>query len=304
MTRWPPRPKLSSAFYKAHGLGNDYLVFEEGDDWLATDRNVRLVCDRYRGVGSDGIVVLLRAGTAHAHDLHLRMFNPDGGEFERSGNGLRVLGSFAARRWPEAEALTVHVGGDRVEMVLHGRSGAEHDISVQMGHAVTGPEAISLDVGALLDDGSLPGPAGQRLTVVPVSVGNPHLVVVAESEDDVTDQALEQLGPFVATHPALRHGANMQLACVLEPGRCRALIWERGVGRTAASGTSACAVAVALVSRGDLEPGDVRVEMPGGHLGVQVASDLSVILRGPVEEVCEGRLTDDLVASLRTEGPS
>jgi len=295
---------LSAAFYKAHGLGNDYLVFEEGGDWLATESNVRLVCDRYRGLGSDGIVVLLHARIPGETELHLRMFNPDGGEFERSGNGLRVLGSYAARRWPDADALTVHVGGDRVEMVLHGRAGAEHDISVQMGRAATGAEAVSLDVTALLDDGSLEGPEGERLTVVPVSVGNPHVVVVVESEDDLTDEALARLGPFVATHPALRHGANMQLACALGPGRSRALIWERGVGRTAASGTSACAVAVALVSRGDLEVGEVRVEMPGGHLGVEVAPDLSVILRGPVAEVCEGRLTEELAASLLTEGPA
>jgi len=304
MTRWPPRPNLSGAFYKAHGLGNDYLVFEEGDDWLATESNVRLVCDRHRGVGSDGIVVLLDSQPAPDAALHLRMFNPDGGEFERSGNGLRVLGSFAARRWPEAKSLTVHVGGDQVGMLLHGRSGAVHDISVEMGHAVTGPAAVSLDPDALTDDGSLDGPAGDPLTIVPVSVGNPHIVVVASSEEEVTDERLGRIGPFVATHQALRYGANMQLACVLGPHRCRALIWERGVGRTSSSGTSACAVAVALVSRGDLEAGEVTVEMPGGALMVHVAPDLTVVLRGPVEEVCEGRLTDELVAALRTGGPS
>lgn len=298
MTRWPPRPTLSGAFYKAHGLGNDYLVFEEGEDWPATEANVRLVCDRHAGVGSDGIVVLLGASVTGDVAV-LRMFNPDGGEFERSGNGLRVLGSYLARRWSGIEELTAHVAGDEVRMALHRRAGPVHDISVEMGRAETGAHAVHLDPEALNDDGSLTGPTGESLAVVPVLVGNPHIVVVALSEDEVTDTRLDTIGPHVATHAALEYGANMQLACVLGPGRCRALIWERGVGRTSASGTSACAVAVALVVRGDLDAGEITVEMPGGRLLVHVTRDLSVTLRGPVTEVCEGRLTDDLVASLQ-----
>ena len=93
MTRWPIRPTLSSRFYKAHGLGNDYLVFEEGGKWLASAENVRRVCDRFGGVGGDGIVVLLSdegrverppkrgARIAHAR-VSLRMFNPDGGDLD------------------------------------------------------------------------------------------------------------------------------------------------------------------------------------------------------------------------------
>ncbi|HEM46242.1 MAG TPA: hypothetical protein ENO23_04265, partial [Alphaproteobacteria bacterium] len=131
MTRWPPPPTLSASFFKGHGLGNDYLVFEEGDDWVASAPNVRRVCDRHRGVGSDGIVVLLarpggavpvsgrpsdapgRGGSSGAPGrgepsgapesvLRLRMFNPDGSEFERSGNGLRVLASYVLRSADEA----------------------------------------------------------------------------------------------------------------------------------------------------------------------------------------------------------
>jgi diaminopimelate epimerase len=302
MTRWPPRPALSAAFYKAHGLGNDYLVFGEGEDWLATEGNVRLVCDRHAGVGSDGIVVLLGAPVS-GDVAALRMFNPDGGEFERSGNGLRVLGSYLARRWPGTDEVTVQVAGDEVRMALHGRAGPVHDISVEMGRAETGPRAVRLDRDALNEDGSFAGPNGEGLAVVPVSVGNPHVVVVAPSEEDVTDARLSAIGPHISTHEALEYGANVQLSCVLGPGRCRALIWERGVGRTSASGTSACAVAVALVVRGDLDAGDIRVDMPGGHLMVHVSEELSVTLRGPVTEVYEGRLTGELIDSLRV-GPA
>ena len=172
------------------------------------------------------------------------MFNPDGGEFERSGNGLRVLGSFLARRG-EGSPYTVLVGGDEVILSVHGDPSPAHDISVEMGRARTGPEAVGLDPTALGVDGLLEGPRGESLEVVPVSVGNPHVVVL---NSEVTEERLAEVGPFLASHPALAHGANAQLAERVGEARCRTLIWERGVGRTSASGTSACAVAVAMVA--------------------------------------------------------
>lgn len=342
MTRWPPPPTLSAAFYKAHGLGNDYLVFEEGEDWVATPERVRRVCDRHRGVGSDGIVVLLggnassvataspegRAGhaaaTASAEAVHvrLRMFNPDGSEFERSGNGLRVLASYLMRAHPapgnapgnaagnapgnapgkmdvEMDVeMDVDVGGSWLRMVGHGQARGVYDVSVEMGRARTGPEAVGLDPEALDGEGRLPGPDGEALVAVPVSVGNPHVVIVGEDAAEVTDERLAAVGPFVAGHESLEHGANVQLALAVAADRCRALVWERGVGRTSASGTSACAVAVALVSSGRLDPGRITVEMPGGELQVTVGADLGVVLRGPVEEILEGRLTDGFLEGL------
>lgn len=298
MNPWPPRPTLSPHFHKGHGLGNDYLVFEEGEGWLATPENIRLVCDRQRGVGADGIVVLL--GEAVSPGFHLRMFNPDGGEFERSGNGLRILASYLSLRSLASGSFEVRVGGDTIELTLHGRTGPTHDVSVAMGRARTGAAAIDLDESLLAGDGSFPGPDGEALDVLPVSVGNPHLVVVADrSSGGFSEDRLAELGPFLTMHPALGHGANMQLARPLEAARCEALIWERGVGRTSASGTSACAVAVALVSSGRLAPGQITVQMPGGVLTVGVTSELDVVLRGPVGEVCDGQLSTAFVEAMR-----
>lgn len=282
------RPLAAAGFYKAHGLGNDYLVFEEGSGWTLSPSAVRIVCDRYRGPGGDGIVVLLR--TSLGAVPRLRMFNPDGSEFERSGNGLRILAAFLARRGRVDDTpFVVEVGGDRVTLTVHAIRGPLYDVSVGMGRARVGPEAVGLDPSALDPAGRMHGPDGEALDVVPVSVGNPHLVVLA---DDPDDDALRRVGPFLSTHPALSGGANVQLARVTGSTSCRALIWERGVGRTSASGTSSCAVAVAAVSRGLLPPGDVTVHMDGGDLQVSVSSTLDVVLRGPVEEVCEGTLTD------------
>lgn len=309
MIRWPPRPILTATFFKGHGLGNDYVVFPEGRDWPASPDNIRMVCDRHRGVGADGIVVLLGGGRdtgdgqADGRHVWLRMFNPDGGEFERSGNGLRVLGSYLSRLDPKLKSLQVTVGGDTVRMTLHGWEGSVHDVSIEMGRAETGPTCIGLDPEAISVDGSITGPLGEALRVVPVSVGNPHLVVIAEgASSDFSEVHMEGVGPFLAEHPALLHGANVQLVQPIGEGRCRAFIWERGVGRTSASGTSACAVAVALVSAGRLKPGDVTVQMPGGELVVSVTDEFDVVLRGPAKEVCEGNLTDLMVESMREGG--
>lgn len=280
------RPGARADFFKGHGLGNDYLVFEEGDDWVLTPDAVRRVCDRWRGVGGDGIVLLLSGGVEKVR--RLRMFNPDGSEFERSGNGLRIVAAFLARRGRVgAEPFHVRVGGDEVELTVHARTGSLYDVSVAMGRAIVGPKAVGLDPSALDQDGCVLGPEGEALDIVPVSVGNPHLVVLGQP---LSEETLLRLGPFLETHPALARGANVQLASPEAPGVCEAMIWERGVGRTTASGTSSCAVAVAMVHRGLQAPGSLTVRQEGGELSVTVDPVGDVVLRGPVEEVLEGRL--------------
>ena len=294
MKRWPPRPSLGTSFYKAHGLGNDYLVFREGSAWSATPAAVEAVCDRTRGVGSDGIVVLL--ANHDVDGIRLRMFNPDGSEFERSGNGLRILAAYLAREDLLGGApFAVEIGEAGIEMTVHGVSGATYDVSVDMGQCHVGPSAVGLDANALDEQGRLAGPDGVPLHIVPVSVGNPHLVTLVP---DATEELLERLGPFLVSHPALSHGANVQLATPIGSGHVRALIWERGVGRTSASGTSACAVAVAAVAEGLVEAGVVTVEMPGGSLVVTVNSEHGAVLRGPVEEVLSGELAPEWVSVL------
>ena len=224
---------------------------------------------------------------------------------------------FFTRANPHLRTIHVRVGGDRVVMTVHGRAGPAHDISVEMGRAHIGPGAVALDPSALVSSpadfagapmgdpasprfGVMAGPSDESLAVVPVSVGNPHLVVACGpgSSTQVTEAHLAVVGPFLSEHPALSHGSNVQLAEPLEGSRCRALVWERGVGRTSSSGTSACAVAVAMVASGRIDPGPVAVEMPGGTLDVHIGADFDVVLRGPVEEICEGRLSESLIARL------
>ena len=286
MTQWGPRPMLSKRFYKAHGLGNDYLVFEEGSEWIATPDTVAEICDRNHGVGADGIVVLL--GERLEGLPQLRMFNPDGSEFERSGNGLRILAAYLYREDRVGDTpFEVTVGGDLVRMTVHDVQDGTYDISVEMGQARVGPDSVGLNTSSIDSSGRILGPDGSYLNVIPVSIGNPHLVVFVP---EVSNTILESLGPFLATHSGLSNGANVQLVGPLVGNRLEAAIWERGVGPTSASGTSACAVAVAAIWSKKLDPGVVMIDTIGGSLEVHVNAELEVVLRGPVTEVCTGTL--------------
>lgn len=311
--------RAGRACFRAHGLGNDYLVFEEGDAWPVSPEAVRAVCHRWEGVGSDGIVVLLggegppgggtAAAAAHAAGasaasaapaaprFRLRMFNPDGSEFERSGNGLRVLAAFlAADGRVGEEPFAVEVGGDRLVMRVHDRlPGGHFDVSVEMGRVRFGPGAVGLDASALAREGVMELEGVGPVDVELVSVGNPHAVVFGQ---ELERERLEAVGPALSAHPAFASGTNVQLAAPAGERRVRALIWERGVGHTFASGTSSCAVAAASARRGLVEPGEVEVAMEGGSLFVTVGPDDEVTLRGPVQAVCRSELLAGFVETL------
>lgn len=282
-------PRAGREFYRAHGLGNDYLVLEEGGDLVLDPAAVRAVCHRTRGVGSDGIV-WVAAGDA---PFTARGFNPDGSEFERSGNGLRVLASHLHRQGRVGDApFHVRIGGDRVTMQVLGAQGSRYDVVVDMGTArVTEEERFVLPAGGF--EGA-PVPE-VRLALVRVAVGNPHAVLWGDPEPwagEVDEATFRRLGSTLAVHPAFPGGTNVQLARVTGPGRLQARVWERGVGPTEASGTSACAVAASAVATGRVAAGPVTVQMAGGTMEVTVEGDGRVRLRGPVEAVCTGRMVD------------
>lgn len=284
-----PPPLAGTRFYKAHGLGNDYLVVDQGTAWALTPEAIRAVCHRTLGAGADGIV-WVASGEA---PFQLRMFNPDGSEFERSGNGLRVLASFLhATGRVAGDPFPVVVGGDRVELHVLAAEGGRYDVVAEMGEAVVREEEVLAVEGA------------GELRLVRVSVGNPHAVVWGNPGPWSAGPglaALERIGPRLTGHPAFPGGTNVQLARVEdgpregESGRIRALVWERGVGRTASSGTSACAVAASAVATGRVPAGEIRVEMEGGDFLVTVSPVGKVRLRGPVETVMTGELAPGLV---------
>ena len=290
-----------AVFYKGHGLGNDYLAVElDGLPFDLTPPAVRLLCDRNTGVGSDGI---LAAVPAEAADFGLRIFNPDGTEAEKSGNGIRIYAAYLLDRGRVriGPPFTVETPGGivRVRIVDESDDGVL-DVEVEMGTA----SFRSADVGLAGPDREVDGealelPSGDRVLINTVSVGNPHCVVF---QDELDVEELRRRAPQISTHPDFARGTNVQFAVAAEPGAVDAWVWERGAGETRASGSSACAVAAAAVRRGMVSERQVAVRMPGGTLQVEVRDDWSLVLRGPVEGVCRGELTEGMVARLRSLG--
>jgi diaminopimelate epimerase len=273
---------LEFDFVKSHGLGNDYLVVDPGRlGFDLTPDRVRQICNRYTGVGSDGILAVAAAAGA---DFAVRIFNPDGSEAEKSGNGLRIFAKFLHDHgYTRALEFSIHTPGGivRAHLILEG--GLVTAARVEMGHATIDRQRTSLDLN------------GTNLPVVSVSVGNPHCVAILA---DLASVDFLRLGPLIERHPAFPGRTNVQFAQVLSRQAVEARIWERGAGHTLASGSSACAVAAACYDAG-LVDSPVTIQMEGGDLVVALDAELNLVLTGPVEETCAGRFSADLIRRLQ-----
>jgi len=275
-------------FAKGHGLGNDYLVLDRKDlpHELAAPA-IRRICDRHWGIGSDGI--LLRVPSDRG-DFGLRIFNPDGSEAEKSGNGLRIFAKYLHDHGhAKSTVFTVDTQGGLVECACHVVDGRVAAVTVEMGRATFRAPEIPMNgpdrevVGVPLEVN------GTILTVTAVSVGNPHCVVFVDRLDE---GEARRLGPLIERHPMFPNRTNVQFARVHAWDTVDVLIWERGAGWTLSSGSSSCGVVSAAVRNG-LTGRRVTVRMPGGQLTVEVREDWSLRLEGPVEEVYTGVLSPE-----------
>ncbi len=252
----------SMRFWKWHALGNSYLVVEQPDAGLLTPERVRRLCDVDRGIGADGVLELL------AHDPaggDVVIWNPDGSVAEMSGNGVRIVARWLSERYGVG-ALEVRTSGRAVAARMLG--GADAELAM-------GPVEVSTEDELEVN--------GEAVTFTRVSVGNPHAVVRLPG---ATADDLRRLGPLIETHAAFPQRTNVQLVEPIGEHELGVLVWERGAGETAASGSSATAAAAAAITRGWCES-PVTVRMPGGELSVTF-SDGRATLIGPAEEICAG----------------
>jgi diaminopimelate epimerase len=259
---------------KAHAYGNDFLFIPaeqaEGRDAAGLARDV---CARHTGVGGDGLILYTIApdGTAR-----MRLLNADGSPSELSGNGLRCLAALVLhQRIAQGAAPLTDVrvetdaGWKHLQMVA--RQNGRFTFRAAMGPP-TDVHEETLDV------------AGESLRVTVLGMGNPQCVTLVERLPDTP--RFTQLGPAMATHPRFAAGTNVEFAQVEAPDRVRILIWERGVGPTHASGTGACASAVAAAAHGGAAR-DVEVIAPGGSQRVEWRDD-GVYLTGWAEVLFDG----------------
>jgi diaminopimelate epimerase len=250
---------------KWQALGNDYLLVERAE--LAqplTPDAVRELCDYHYGVGSDGLLEVVSAEGARAE---VRIWNPDGSTAELSGNGVRIVAAWLARR-SGAERVSLTIGAREVTAVV----AEDGDIALDVGRVEVG-ETETLDLG------------DERVEFTPVSVGNPHAVVRREPERG----ELLRLGPRVERHSRFPDRTNVQLVRVDGPHDLTVGVWERGAGETLSSGTSSVAAAAAAAANGWCES-PIEVHLPGGDLLVELDADGGARLTGPAEEICRVEL--------------
>lgn len=289
---------MKNGFFRGHGLGNDYIVMDPKElTFKLSPKNIKAVCDRNWGLGSDGILALVPSKKA---DFGLRIYNPDGSEAEKSGNGLRIFARYLhATGKTKKKHFTVDTKGGLVTIELHvDRHGDASAVTVEMGQATFKPAALPCTLAA---DELIQQPidaAGRTLAFTGVSVGNPHCVIFKQAGESWSREDLLKLGPALENHPLFPKRTNVQLAVPTGPKEIFILIWERGAGETQASGSSSCAAASAAVRLG-LVKSPVTVKMPGGQLNIQVAPDFSLTMKGPVAEVARGALSPSFLRTLK-----
>lgn len=285
---------MQNFFVKSHGLGNDYFVLSEAElSFPLNEKNIQMLCDVHYGLGSDGILLKVKSDQA---DFGLKIFNPDGSEAEKSGNGLRIFAKYLYDySHTSGKIFTIEtLGGTVTAEVTRETNGMANQIKVDMGKAifnshqvpVTCDEAECFDHPLNIID--------ETYLINCVSVGNPHCVIL---RDRLMVAEIMKHGSEIENHPMFPNRINVQFAKVLSRNEVEILIWERGAGYTLASGSSSCAVAAIMVKKG-LTDRKMTMKMPGGSLQIELDEDWNIRMEGEVREIASGYLSDELIADM------
>lgn len=281
-------------FHKYHALGNDYIVLDPADfpSWKSAPaiEQIRVICHRNFGVGSDGI--LWGPLPSKQSEFGLRIFNPDGSEAEKSGNGLRI---FSRYLWDQGRVknpeFTIETPGGHVQSVIkeQGRlitiaMGSVSFDSAKIPVNVSGaPREVLNETIEILD---------RTFTFCAATIGNPHCVIPLP---DITPELAHKYGPQLETHSNFPRKTNVQFLKVRDRNNIQIEIWERGAGYTLASGSSSSAAA-AVAHRLGLVDRKVTVHMPGGEIGIEIGDGFSIMMTGTVNKVADGTLHPEMFA--------
>jgi diaminopimelate epimerase len=286
--------KAKNFFVKSHGLGNEYVVFDSANiTFPINTRNIRTICNIHFGIGSDGILLVEPSKIA---DFKFRVFNPDGSEAEKSGNGLRIFCKYIYDYgYTRNKQFTVETLGGIVRATINEEiNGKASVITIDMGKAIFKPKEIPvkcnleecIDFPLIID--------GKEFKINCISVGNPHCQVVV---NELNVEEVKHFGPLLENHPMFPNRINVQFVKILSRNEIEMLIWERGAGYTLASGSSSSAAATMMHKKGFVG-NHVTVKMMGGELKIDIDDQWNIRLCGEVKQVAEGILMDEFVAEL------
>jgi diaminopimelate epimerase len=278
-------------FHKYHALGNDYIVLDPADypSWKEPGRaEIRVICHRNFGVGSDGI--LWGPLPSSKADFGLRIFTPDGSEAEKSGNGLRI---FSRYLWDQKRAakpiFTIETPGGVVRSEIKEQGSL---ITVEMGSVSFDSQRIPVTGPAREVLGEKIEVNGRTFTFSAATIGNPHCVIPV---DDLSPELAHKYGPALEVHPNFPNRTNVQFLKVIDRSNIQIEIWERGAGYTLASGSSSSASA-AVAHKLGLVGRSVTVRMPGGTIGIEIGDGFAITMTGTVNKVADGRMDPQLFA--------
>jgi diaminopimelate epimerase len=282
-------------FVKTHGLGNDYIIFDSSNiTFDIKESTVKKICDTHYGIGSDGILLLTPSKKA---DFGLRIFNPDGSEAEKSGNGLRIFSKFLFDyKYTEKETFTIDTLGGLVKAEISGKKNNKASlVTVEMGKAIFKSKEIPVNCP---NDECLDFPLkikNKEYLINCVSVGNPHCIIL---RDELKEEEILEVGHLIETNPIFPNRINVQFAKPISDKEVEILIWERGAGYTLASGSSSCAVGCIMKKKG-LVGNNMVIKMPGGSIKLNIKDNWEIIMTGEVRQIAEGYLDSELLEDLK-----
>jgi diaminopimelate epimerase len=278
---------MQIAFSKYHALGNDYIVLHPKDlPAPLTTEQVRTICHRNFGVGSDGI--LLGPLPSTTAKCALKIYNPDGSIAEKSGNGLRIFSRYLwDTKFVGNDEFAIQTDGGLVRSTVFDGGGM---VRVEMGKVSFDSEKIPV-TGAkreVINETITVG--GRAFTFCAATIGNPHCVLPLA---EISAELAHQFGPGLETHPHFPRKTNVQFLKVLDRANIQIEIWERGAGYTLASGSSSSASA-AVAHKLGLVDKNISVHCPGGIIKIEIRDGFDILMTGSVTKVSTGHISPEI----------
>ncbi len=275
-------------FTKMHGCGNDYIYINGASEKMEQDRKpdfVRRVSDRHFGIGGDGVIFINPSTEA---DFEMEMYNADGSRAEMCGNGIRCVAKYVYDKGlTDKTEISIVSCGKVKYLQLFLKDGKVESVRVNMGAPIlqAGEVPVISDKEHVIDEPILV--QGKEYKMTCVSMGNPHAVIFTE---DVTNLAIESIGPYFENHERFPKRTNTEFVKVLDRKNVQMRVWERGTGETLACGTGCCATVVACVLNG-LTDSTVTVKLLGGEIEVFWDQENNLVyMTGSAETVFEGEI--------------
>lgn len=274
-------------FSKMHGIGNDYIYINCFEEKVENPEKISIfVSDRHKGIGSDGLVLILPSEKA---DFRMRIFNADGSEAMMCGNATRCIGKYVFDKGMTGKTeLTLETNSGIKYLKLFPVNGKVEAVEVDMGQAILQPKKIPVisEKEAFISEPVTIGGTEYKITCV--SMGNPHAIVYFDS---IKNLELESIGPLFENNKLFPDRINTEFIKVENSKFLNMRVWERGSGETLACGTGACASVVASVLNGYCSKGEeVTVRLKGGDLNIIWNKNGNVIMKGPADFICDGEI--------------